>query len=529
MPAFRVQHVATCLVGMLCLCLVPGCAGHNRHAKPEIVSPLVSSGIGRIQPATAPEIRAEVGHDDQSPIQVAFDVGSETSDRMSGFSTPPKDSTVPRLDAPGPSSTANVVPTGWARQEASGTDRASNGGEHESISEVFPAPSYPALQRTISLREVIDTALIQNPEVVTARAAAPVASAALGVAATYPWNPTVQVGVFPYARDVEGNLLAVKNQVAVTQTMELAHQPQFRWRAANAAWKGDDMAGAVDRRFAAGLATPTERITATVAARRSQRRAELTEADYRTALLALRVVLNIGPDEDIRPSGSLPSFGWLPTDEVLDRGRTGIDDASAADDADDAITQMTANRPDVMAARLGASAAGANLDLARANRIPNVTAGPSYERDEAGTLFVGLTAQMDLPVWNSGCPLVRQRSTELQQQLISWRQTQARAAAEARAAVDRYERARHVWLESSISRSAGDDELKSINGAFEQGQASIIEVLATRDNLIQERQIYLDLLNRVSQAAVDVIAALAIDPERLIEAPSGAASDSAKR
>ena len=160
---------------------------------------------------------------------------------------------------------------------------------------------------------------------------------------------------------------------------------------------------------------------------------------------------------------------------------------------------------------------------------PNLTAGPSYERDESGTLFLGVMAQMDLPVWNTGSPLVQQRSTELQQQLITWRQTETRAVSEARAAVSRYQRARRLWLRMSADKRGGIDELHDIRDAFENGQASIIEVLATKDNLVLEQQTFLDLLNEISQASVDVVAALAIDPDRLIEAPSGAASGTAKQ
>lgn len=532
MPSTFHQHVPAWLAGMMSLCLVSGCAVDGRQSgqssEAELARLPAPSVIQLSQPAIASDIRTV-------------------------------------SDVPGKPSAVGVVPTAWAPPE-SRPNPPPMAGEHHSISEAIPPPRQPSLRRTLSLREAIDTALVQNPDVVTARAAGPVALAARGVAATYPWNPTVQVGVFPYARDETGNLLAVKNQVAVTQTLELAHQTQHRRQAADAAWNaerakiaqtewaavttamrayfdvlykkelldlaresaklGDDMAGAVRRRFEAGIATPAERITANVAARRSRRRAELAEADYQTSLQTLRVALNIAAQEPIAPTGALEAYRWLPVVDVLG-GSGGAGDTIAATD-DDAILQITANRPDVATARYAASAAEANLDLARANRIPNVTTGPSYERDESGTVFVGLTAQLDLPIWNSGCPLVRQRNAEAQQQLITWRQTQTRAAVEARAAVARYERVRGLWRGLPESSSTGNEELKSIHDAFENGQASIIEVLATQDNLIQERQAYLDLLNQVSQASVDVIAALAIDPGRLVESPSGAAPDVAK-
>ena len=185
-------------------------------------------------------------------------------------------------------------------------------------------------------------------------------------------------------------------------------------------------------------------------------------------------------------------------------------------------------RPDVAAARLGVSAAEANRDLAQANKIPNVATGPSYERDETGTVFFGLQAQMDLPIWNTGRPLVRQRDAELQQQLITWRQT-ARCGLPPRRSPPRsvIKWPADLWLELSKRVDVGKDDFKRITDAFENGQATIVEVLATRENLILERQAYLDLLNQVSQAAVDVVRRMAIDPDMLIDSAIGSSVSSA--
>ncbi|HEX5470408.1 MAG TPA: TolC family protein [Lacipirellulaceae bacterium] len=427
------------------------------------------------------------------------------------------------------------------------------------IPDEIPPPD-ATISRKLSLHEAIDLALTQNPDAVTARAAAPVAYAARGVAATYPWNPSVQMAAFPYARDVEGNLLAVKNDVAVMQTIELAHQQRYReesaaaasgqeqariaqaeWTAAvnamrayfttlykkdllnlarDSASLSEDTAGVVNRRFEAGIATPAERITASVSARQARRKADLAEADYQTALQSLRTALNATDDEPIVPGGNLQDYRWSPITDIMGTQPYGMKTTRPTPGPQDAMRADLTNRPDVMAARLGVLVAEANRDLAQANKIPNLMAGPSYERDESGTVFFGLQAQMDLPIWNTGAPLVRQRDAELQQQRITWRQTQLRSAAEAVAAAKRYDVARGLWLEMSKSGTAEKSDFKRITDAFENGQASVVEVLATRDNLILERQATLDLLNQVSQAAVDVVSALAIDPDSVIEGPS---------
>lgn len=434
------------------------------------------------------------------------------------------------------------------------------------VTPALPAPETSTVRRKLSLRDAIETALVQNPDAVTARAGGPVSDASRIVAATYPWNPTLQVGVDPYTRDRDGNFLATKNQVSVTQTLELAHQSRYRRQSADAGWNQQraivaqaewtaaiaamrayfdalyrqallelaknsatlqtQMVGVVDRRFNAGLATPTERLTARVAARQSQRLAELADADYQTARNALRMVLNLSPGDQFGLANNLDAYKWLPTAVALDPASASGTRGDAVDLSDES-SPWVSNRPDVVAASFAVSVARGNLELAKANLVPNVATGPTYERDESGTLFFGVAAQVDLPVWNSGCPLVRQRMAEYQQQLITWRQTQARAASEVQSAANRYAVALKLWNERWPDKEAGGNELASAANAFEQGQASILEVLAIQDSLIQERRSYLDLLNEISQAATDLIAALAIDPDCLIESPPTAVDNPA--
>ena len=453
----------------------------------------------------------------------------------------------------------------WNAHETAIESPSPVGTANPATQETLPPPATAALPQRLSLHETIDLALIQSPGAVTARAAGPVSDAVRVVTAIYPWNPAVQVEVDPYTRDIAGNFLATKNHASVTQTLELAHQPLYRRRAAAAGWsqqratiaQGEltavvaavrayfdalyrkglrdltsdnaalqaKTAAIVDRRFKAGIATPSNRLTASVSARQAKRLAQLAEADYQNALRALRIALNLAPNQTMELDGNLKSYQWLPADDALEQGPDTLDDCheNASDSAD---FQWISNRPDVIAARFAVSAARANLSLAKANTVPNIATGPNYERDESGTLFFGVAAQVDLPVWNTGYPLVRQRSAELQQQLITWEQTREQAALQAGAAVQRYTVAYKLWSERWSQRDAGQNELESITDAFEHGQASILEVLSIQDSLIQEQRNYLDLLNEISQAAGDLVAALCIDPEQLIVAPSGDASGS---
>jgi outer membrane protein TolC len=429
----------------------------------------------------------------------------------------------------------------------------------DSKADTLPAPQAPYRQDGLSLRDVIDTALLQSPDAVTARAGASLNDATRVVTATYPWNPTIQVTVDPYTRDVDGNFLATKNSVSVTQTFEIAHQPRYRHQVADATWsqqraviaQGElaaiisalrayfdalyrrelselanqnaqlqaKIASVQDHRFNAGLGTPTERLNASVAARQSQRLADLADIDYRTSLRSLRVVLNLDASAAIDLSGHLTNYKWLPISNLAGRG---IDTASlsSSEPSREEAAQAISNRPDVIAARFAVDSAQANLKLAQANLTPNIATGPTYERDESGTLFFGLAAQAELTAWNTGHPLVRQRSAELQQQLIVLSQTQIKAAQQAQAAVRRYIVAYDLLTKYSAQKQSSGTEFQKATDAFEQGQASYLEVLTIQDNLNQEQKSYLDLLNEIAQAATDTVSALVVAPECLIETPT---------
>lgn len=432
--------------------------------------------------------------------------------------------------------------------------------------DALPSPTAKH-SRQLRLRDAIELALMNNPDVITARAAGPVSDAARSVAATYPWNPSVQVEADPFARDISGNLLATRNVVTISQPLELAHQTRYRIRAAEAGWSQQQAiiaqselttsaavmrayfdvlyrlglwklaqtnaelqkraAEAIERRFVAGLATPTERMTAQIIERQSQRLTELAQVDYQAAVNALRSVLNVPANVRLEYSPELSAYSWRSPREAVSNvaPATDVESLNTTDIASEAI----ANRPDVFATRLAAVQAKANLDLARANTIPNVATGPTYERDESGTLFFGVMAQMDVPVWNTGGPLVRQRAAEYQQQLITADQTRTRALLQAQAAVQRYSLAYNLWRQHKANAPSPANEAGAVVDAFEHGQASFLEVLSVRDNLMQERKSELDLAHELAQAGAEVVAALAIDPDCLMETESIDASQTEVR
>jgi cobalt-zinc-cadmium efflux system outer membrane protein len=251
--------------------------------------------------------------------------------------------------------------------------------------------------------------------------------------------------------------------------------------------------------------------------------ARLAEANYQTALLDLRRQLNLPIDVPLEIAGNLADWQWLsPASGGWHTWR--CTNPNLAGDGMNQLSDLVAGRPDVMAARADLAAARANAELARASRRPNVQAGPYYERDDFGTTYLGFQAQSDVPLINTGTPLLRQREAEVNQRMAVWQQMQTRAQLEAQAAIDRYERARRIVAESSQDfRDTLPVELQRLEEQFKAGEVDIPRVFTARTSLIQLRRAHLDILNELAQAAANVSAATGVSAESLIAAEAGPA------
>lgn len=392
----------------------------------------------------------------------------------------------------------------------------------------------------LTTRQAIETALVQNPDLVALRQTEGVSAAALGVAETYPFNPWVQVQATPYQDARVGGSGTTAHYVLVMQQIQLAHQQQHREEAAGAALNGvrwnllqaellniaqtqrlyfaavyqqglRDLARVIadnnaqlltilERQLAAGAATAADVAMVRMDARSTRRQRQLAETNLQTALLDLRRHLGLSPDAEIALDDEAFRWEWVVTTK-------------------EHLTALSATRPDVLAAHADIDAARANTNLACAARTPDLQIGPFYATNEGGTNFLGFRAQMDLPVINNGMPLVRQREAELNQRAMTWQQLQLRAGLEAQAAADRYERARQLWTEPNEKDAANlPIELQRLEEQFKAGEVDVLRVLQARSSLIQNRRADLDVLNELLQAATAVTASTGVPLESLTTA-----------
>ncbi len=466
---------------------------------------------------------------------------------------------------------------------------ASAGDSLDQQSALWTQSRQPA-PRALTLQQAVAWAVRHNPDLVAGWAREPVQHAAYHVAATYPYNPQLTAGVMPYTREADGRRAKVDQSYTLTETFELAGQPRHRKEAAAADWTetrwalqwltvqvtaeterlffealfrrqvwelqrglaelNERMYETIQHRFAAGQATQADVVLARVESQSSRQAAALAEAEYRTALAALRRHLNWPDGRELRLEGDLTAWQWRPLtavgleqtgtgletqagvaagsdlsepEEVLGRSAGATDNRSAVHASDGSaldaawVAEWLESRPDVQAARAAVEAAQARWQLARANRVPNLQLGPAFFRDEAATEFWGLEAQVSLPVVNTGQPLVRQRWAELQQRRVELEQLLVKARLEIEAAVARYERARR--LVEKLDSAAGQPVsslLQPFQDQFEAGQIDLLHVLSARRSVLQSRRSTLDLVREVALAAADVTAATGVPAELLL-------------
>jgi len=424
-----------------------------------------------------------------------------------------------------------------------------------------------ATQLSLTLEAAIETALQQNPDLVAQREAEQVSLAAYDVARTYPYNPQYQGQIIPTPRARNGDKGSTDNQHVIVQTFELAGQQRHRTEAGAAAlnqvrWGiqqaellttagterlfltalfqrdvrdlersvarlNRELGGVLKRRFDAGKASAADVATAGLQSRSAERRADLAETTYRAAVLALRRQLNISPRTPLELSGRLARWRWKPVAAANHEESGASPRASAGQHREEPLDpaavsalaeELASVRPDVMAARAGLDLADSQWNLARASRVPNVQIGPFYQRDDAATSFWGFQAQVNIPVVNTGKPLVRQREAQYQQQQITVIELQQKAKLEIQTAIERYERARRL-----VMRARRDfvkplpKLLKPFEDQFKAGQLDLLRVFAARTSLIEARRTYLDMLNELAQAAAEVTAVTGLPPGELID------------
>ncbi len=439
------------------------------------------------------------------------------------------------------------------------SSQASREADLDPIVQVVATETSAPAPLRLSIFQAVETSLAANPDLLTQREAEAVSLAAQGVAQTYPFNPTLQIQVTPFQNLTSPTSHTTNHYVLLMQQVQLAHQQDHRehvaasqlnsvrWNllqaqlqtvaqterlyfialyqkglldlARTTAENNAQLLHILERRFEAGDASAADVSLVRLDDRTTRQQTKLAEANYQTALLDLRRQLAWSPRVALELDADLDAMSGKPADEAF--GSVAFGSATEISLAEQQTTltmsSLATNRPDVRAAQADIDAARAGLCLADANRTPDLQIGPYYQRTADGSSYYGLRGQMDIPVINNGQPAVRQREAELHQRTQFWHQLQTKATLEAKAAAERYERARAMVADAEYDPATPiPDELQQLEKQFEANEVDVLRVMQARNSLIQNRRVSLDARNELSQAAVALAAATGLPLESLL-------------
>ena len=171
---------------------------------------------------------------------------------------------------------------------------------------------------------------------------------------------------------------------------------------------------------------PADVVPAEVESQAIEQEVEAARQEYETALEELRRRIGIAEcASSIEPAGELqaPEPPPAETEESL-------------------IAMAMASRPEIQTAKAQLVSSRAALSLAKADRIPIPSLGPSYEKDESGTSFYGIALSTPVPLLNTGKTLVVQREAEYHRDAVALEQWCQRVRTEVRSGLARWEQAR---------------------------------------------------------------------------------------
>lgn len=405
----------------------------------------------------------------------------------------------------------------------------------------------------INLMGAISQGLAENPDLVALRQNDNVGRGVLGVAQTYPYNPFVQVRATPYQDAPGEGVGTVYHYVLLMQRIELAHQQRYREQNAasslsqirwsihaaelqnvgqsarlyftalyqaellNQAEIAHDynllLKNTLEKQLDAGDASGADVEIARIDAQATGHQLRLAHATFEASVRDLKRQLGLAPSADLLLTDQLTGLNWQMPLLIAD----GEGNPCQRHDPG-LISNWAASRPDVLAALADVDAARANVSLASAAKVPDVQVGPYYQRSRDQSTYLGLQAQMDIPVLNTGRPLERQRIAELNQRTAVWQQLYRRANLEGEAAWQRYQLAYESLKESGLDHPFETPAaLQGLERQFQAGEVDITRVALARNSILQRQRIRLDLYNELAQAAADVIATVGLPVEQIVE------------
>jgi cobalt-zinc-cadmium efflux system outer membrane protein len=380
------------------------------------------------------------------------------------------------------------------------------------------APARPVF----TIDSAIVWALQNNPEIAAIRQRHGIAAASVVIARTYPFNPVLESEIFyaqgPRRADVTTHVPEIYRLLT---ELEVRHQGRYRRQEAYAALSRTDWEIAFEElRLAGDVASAFNTVVyrrqklqlQEEAVRLNERTLEdithlrgttkttaadvivaRTELEKTRALFGAARALLVTALNDLRRQMGIVGLDF----DVEGTFQAGPDVL----DLNTLTTMALEKRADLKAKAAAVAEARAALDLTRANRYGNPTAGPAYEMNETSVNFTGAQLNLPIPIFNKHRGDILKSEAELYHAGLELRQNEIQVQQDVRAAVDRLNvaigLAQNYQTQFLPSFEKAQNEIQEL---FTRGLTDIFRLIDVRRKLIDTRNDYLDALFEVAQA-----------------------------
>jgi cobalt-zinc-cadmium efflux system outer membrane protein len=393
-----------------------------------------------------------------------------------------------------------------------------------------PAPTKQAANNGLTLAEAVRTALQDNPELAALRQQHGIATAAVVIARTYPFNPVWTNKVFADNGPAEAgitNRLALEQRVSLD--LEVRGQGKYRREAAcralsrtdwEIAYQEELLSLRVIRAFKNALYYQAKLRLGEESIHLNEKTVDevsqlvqfktLKPPDLilaRSEVQSTRALLQAARDAQVRAQQELRRT--LGATEGVFQVSGSLEVAVQKADPDGLIQLALERRPDLHARQEAVSEADARVRLARADRYGNPNFGPDYEYNETRVNFIGAQLTLPLPVFNSRKGEIMQREAERTRAALDLRNAETVIRQDVRSALERLETTRE-WLDEYRKHTLPELEtsLKNMEDLLSRGEAPALSVIDIRRKLLKARDSELDVIYALNLALIDLAAAV---------------------
>ena len=381
-----------------------------------------------------------------------------------------------------------------------------------------------------SKESAIRFALENNPEIASIRSQYGIASAAVLIAETYPFNPLWEARVrgvsTPSGVDVTSRVVMEHNVLTELEIRgQRGHRRQSAYAALNRtqweiAFREEVLAvralrffdAVIYRREKLKLIQETIRLNESTANQvRDLRQAnKLTAADLilaQTEVDDARSQLGAGRAQVAAAGHDLRRTLGLREHQFELRGT--LDGPTRKWTEMDLLSQAQEYRADLRARQAAVAEADHKIRLACADRYGNPVVGTAYEYNEARVHFIGVQANIPIAVFNTRRGEVQQRQNERAKAALELRETELAIAHDVEAALDRWQQASaSVATYRTTILPNLQTAVTQMEGLLSQAAVDVLKVIDVRRKLLKARDGYLDALFEMTQAEADLAAAV---------------------